>query len=356
MPRSRGAPGSADEHAARLVVLQSFPAPRPSTNPYLCQLADGLSRLADIRYFSWRQALTGRFDVFHLHWPEVAVRGRTIPRTLARRLLFLLVLARIRVTGRALVRTVHNVSPHETGPWSERLVLRLCDRWTTAWITLTPFTATPSGAPAVTIRHGHYRNWFAGHPQPRPVAARLLYFGLIRRYKGVLDLVDVLAGAPHAAVTLRLLGRATEPDLADAIRCAVAADDRISAVLDYVAEDVLAEEIGRAELVVLPYHEMHNSGSALLALSLGRPVLIPAGAISAALAEEVGPGWVQTFSAPLTIEAIEAALAAVRPPPAGLPDLSLRDWDQLVDQHLSVYRSAVHGTAPTTDLVPPTRE
>jgi beta-1,4-mannosyltransferase len=344
VPRSRAAPGPDDERPARLVVLQSFPAPRPSTNPYLRQLVDGLSGLADVRYFSWRHALTGRFDVFHLHWPEVAVRGRTVARTLARRLLFLLVLVRIRVTGRALVRTVHNVTPHEPGPWSERMVLRLCDRWTTAWITLTPLTPAPSDAPAVTIRHGHYREWFAGHSVPDSITGRLLYFGLIRPYKGLAELLDVVTNAPGAAVTLRLVGQAAEPDLAEAIRAAAAADDRISSVLDYVPDDVLAEEVGRAELVVLPYRALHNSGSALLALSLGRPVLIPAGEISAALDEEVGPGWVHTFQAPLSIEAIEAALAAVRSSASSRhrPDLSLRDWDQLACQHLGVYRSAVH--------------
>jgi beta-1,4-mannosyltransferase len=332
--------GAGHPPAPRLVVLQSFPAPRPSTNPYLRQLADRLAPMVDVRYFSWRRALTGRFDVFHLHWPEVAVRGRTRARTLARRTLFVLVLLRIRLTGRALVRTLHNVAPHEAGSWPERAVLRLCDRWTTIWITLTPFTAPPTGAPAVTIRHGHYRDWFAGQPVPPPVAGRLLYFGILRRYKGVLELLDAVRAAPEADVTLRLVGSTRDADLGAAIGAAGTADPRISSVLDYVADDVLAREVGAAELVVLPYREMHNSGAALLALSLARPVLIPAGEISAALAEEVGPGWVHTFAGPLTIEKIEDALTAARAARSRVPDLSRREWDQLARQHLHAYRCA----------------
>ncbi len=340
MPRSRG-PGADVGPGRRLVVLQSFPAPRPSTNPYLRQLADSLAPMADIRYFSWRRALTGRFDVFHLHWPEATVRGRTRARTLARRALFVLVLVRIRLGGRALVRTLHNVAPHEAGSWSERAVLWLGERWTTSWITLTPATVAPTDAPSVTIRHGHYRDWFAGQPVPPPVAGRLLYFGLVRRYKGVLELLDVVRAAPSAQLTLRLVGSTRETELAAAIEAAGAADHRISAELDYVADDVLAGEVGAAELVVLPYREMHNSGAALLALSLGRPVLVPANEISAALAEEVGPGWVHTFAAPLTIEQLEAALTAARAPRPDRPDLSRREWGQLARQHLVAYRAAV---------------
>lgn len=338
-------PGSIEAGEPRLIVLQSFSAPRPSTNPYLTQLFDSLSRVADVRHFSWRRALTGRFDVFHVHWPEVTIRGRTRLRTLARRLLFVLLLLRIRLTGRGLVRTLHNVAPHERGPWSERAVLKLCDRWTTAWITLTPLTERPTDAPATTIRHGHYRDWFAGHELPPPVTGRLLYFGLIRRYKGVLELLDVFSGAPQAAITLAIVGRAADADLADAIRLGCDTDDRIAAILDYVPDDVLAHEIGQAELVVLPHREMHNSGSALLALSLERPVLVPATAVNAALAEEVGPGWVQTFQAPLTVDAIEAALADSRSARNVKPDLSLREWDQVASQHLSVYRKAVRRAA-----------
>jgi beta-1,4-mannosyltransferase len=224
-------------------------------------------------------------------------------------------------------------------------VLKLCDRWTTAWITLTPLTECPTDAPAVTIRHGHYRDWFAGHELPQPVTGRLLYFGLIRRYKGVLELLDVLADAPQAALTLRIVGSAAEADLSDAIQQAAETDDRISAILDYVADDVLAHEVGESELVVLPYREMHNSGSALLALSLDRPVLLPATAINAALAEEVGPGWVQTFEAPLTFEAIEVALADSRAARSSSPDLSRREWDQVARQHLAVYRDALQRAA-----------
>ena len=55
--------------------------------------------------------------------------------------------------------------------------------------------------------------------------------------------------------------------------------------------------------------------AALLALSLDRPVLVPANPVNDRLAEEVGPVWVQRYAGALTAEVLTSALAAVRSGP-----------------------------------------
>ena len=50
---------------------------------------------------------------------------------------------------------------------------------------------------------------------------------------------------------------------------------------------------------MLPYRHMHNSGAALTALSLDRPVLVPETDVNRDLARETGPGWVVTFAGEL---------------------------------------------------------
>lgn len=325
----------------RLRVLQSFPPRRRETNPYVTQLYESLQAHLDVRYFSWREALTGRYDVFHVHWPDITMRGSTPARTIARRALFLGLLLRIRLTRRALVRTQHNVAPHETGGRTERAVLKLCDRWTTLWISLSEPTSSPTGAATVTIRHGHYRDWYGGHPTGQAIPRRLLYFGLIRPYKGVAELIDVVRTHPDSRVRLRLVGSPAGNGVAAAVLAACKADDRISAILDYVDESVLAREIGQAAMVVLPYRDMHNSGSALLALSLARPILVPANSVTRALAEEMGHGWVHTYENPLTVEAIDAALDQAMSTAGDAPDLSLREWDGIALSHVAAYRTAL---------------
>ncbi len=72
--------------------------------------------------------------------------------------------------------------------------------------------------------------------------------------------------------------------------------------------------------MVLPYREMHNSGAALTALSLNRPVLVPDNEVNRELAEEVGPGWVFRYDGELTGRHLLDALAAHRArPPARVP-------------------------------------
>jgi hypothetical protein len=86
---------------------------------------------------------------------------------------------------------------------------------------------------------------------------------------------------------------------------------------------------------------MHNSGAALLALSLGRPVLVPRNETNTRLAAEVGPAWVLMYEGEVTAEKLLRALAdSARTPPAEHPDLSAREWENAGRRHLDAYRMA----------------
>lgn len=329
------------EAAERLTVLQSFPRPRPTTNPYLRLLVDALPPDADVRYFSWRTALTGRYDVFHVHWPENLLRRPGRLARLARRGALLALLPVLRLRRVAVVRTLHNTRPHEPSAALDAALLGRLDARTSQWIRLNAFTPTAHPDRTWTIPHGHYRSWFAGRPRPEVVPGRLLHFGLVRPYKGVEDLLAAFAALPDPRASLRIVGAASSAGLARAVTAATHADARVGARLEYVDDDALGAEVSAAELVVLPYRDMHNSGAALLALSLDRPVLVPASDVTAALAAEVGAGWVLLFEGPITAGALATALASVREGArSSSPDLSGREWPEAGEEHMRVYRAA----------------
>jgi beta-1,4-mannosyltransferase len=335
-----GADGNGGD-APRVTVLQSFPRPRPTTNPYLCQLVAALPGDVRVRYFSWRTALVGGYDVLHVHWPERLLWSASRPRALARRAGVLLLLGLLRARRVGVVRTVHNPQPHERPPAADRLLLRALDGVTCRWVRLNPATTTPDEGRTRTVLHGHYRGWFAAAPPRPPVRGRLLWFGLLRPYKGVEALLAAFAQLEDADVTLRVVGAPAAAAPARAVLEAAGWDARIGARLEHVDDAALREEIEQAELVVLPYREMHNSGAALLALSLDRPVLVPDGASTAALADEVGPGWVHRYGGELTAEAIAKALAVARATPQEPgPDLSRRAWPAAGLAHREVYLAA----------------
>jgi beta-1,4-mannosyltransferase len=324
-----------------VTVLQSFPRPRSTTNPYLVQLVQALPDDVRVEYFTWRRALTGRYDVLHLHWPEVLLRSPSRAKAVARKATAALLLGVLRVRRVAVVRTLHNPRPHELPPQFDRVVLRGLDGATTRWIRLNSFTATPDPARTSTILHGHYRDWFGPATQPA-VPGRLLCFGLLRPYKGVESLLEAFAQLHEPAVSLHVVGSPTTPDLRSAVLTAASVDTRVTARLEYVDDGALRNEIAAAELVVLPYRELYNSGAALLALSLDRPVLLPASEVASALAEEVGPGWVHLYHGELTAAALATALARSREVVrAQRPDLSRRQWPEAGEAHRAVYLAAL---------------
>jgi len=93
-----------------------------------------------------------------------------------------------------------------------------------------------------------------------------------------------------------------------------------------------------ADLVVLPYLDILNSGSAIWALSFGRPVLLPNRGAMPELAESVGSDWVRLFDGPLDEHQLADALNwARRPRPEPLPALDSLDPERVVEAHLEAY-------------------
>lgn len=329
-------------------VLTSHREPRPTTNPYITMLTEALRRTPGVEVvtFSARAALLGRYSVVHLHWPEtiVGLGGRRFTGRLVRWVLAALLLVRLTIARTPVVRTVHNVGLPADASGAQRLLLRWFDRLTTHRIVLNDRTVCPG--PSTTIPHGHYRDWYTG-PRSTVVPGRLQYVGLVRRYKGVEGLVEAFRSLTDDSLTLDIAGAASSPELVVTVSALAYDDPRISLRFDYLSDDELVAAVTAAELVVLPYRFMHNSGTVLAALSLDRPVLAPDTPVNADLAAEVGPGWIHTFTGDLTGEAVEAALAAARAPRAPSPDLSAREWDDAGQAHLAVYRAALSRRGPS---------
>ena len=324
-------------------MLQSVPRPRPTTNPYVIQLLASLESVPEVTVltFSWRAALLGKYDVFHVHWPENLPNGHSRTKSLARRVLTRLLLSRLRLKRIPIVRTMHNLDRPEGRSSGEYRVLGAIDSRTTLAIRLNDETPVPNGVAFETIPHGHYRDWFARYVPSAALAGRLGYFGLIRRYKNVTHLVTVATALP-SNFSLRVAGNPSTTGLADEIEAAKGTDSRITLDLHFLTDAELVEVVTEAELVVLPYTEMHNSGSVLASLSLDRPVLVQDNAVNRALAAEVGDGWLYFYDSELRADDIVTTHAAIASrSPAARPDLRLREWNEVGAHHVAAYRRAL---------------
>lgn len=331
-------------------VLLSTPTPRPTTNPYITMLTEALAATPGIELstFDWRTALTGDYDVFHVHWPEVLLAGRDPVRRTAHRAAAAALLARLHARSIPVVRTLHNLRPHDSVHPVVARMLEAFDRRTAAAIRLNPTTPSLPGVPTFTILHGHYEAWYSRYPAAAPEPGRIASFGLIRRYKNLEGLVHAFSGLEIPDATLRIAGPPADPDLAASLTTMASADPRIRVTPQFLDDPALVQLVTEAELVVLPYAQMHNSGAALAALSLHRPILVPVSPATDALAEEVGPHWVRRFTGPLSTQTLREAMRAVAGLARGaeVPDLSARSWATAGKAHLGVYR-AVLGTNQT---------
>jgi len=325
--------------------MQSFGAPRPTSNPYVHMLDDALAATPGVEHlrFDRRQALFGRLDAIQFHWPETLFGAGTGAKALARRAFAVALRARISLGRVAVIRTVHNVElPTDVAPWQRRY-LEWVERRTDHRIVLNDLTELPQGAESTLIPHGHYRDWFADVEKTEAAPGTLGFVGLVRRYKGVEDLIRVFRDTADAApdLRLRIAGNPTSAGIADEVRESAKADGRIELDLRYLSEPDFARAVMGSAGIVLPYRFMHNSGTVLAALSLNRPVLVPRTAVNEALSAEVGPGWITMFDDELVASDLVAFADAIRALPEGEPDLSARDWDRAGVAHRDAFRRAV---------------
>ena len=139
-------------------------------------------------------------------------------------------------------------------------------------------------APIQVIPHGPYDHLV----QPSGITSdaverpsfELLYFGVVRPFKGVEDLIAAFSALDRDQASrfrMSVIGETWEgwtvPNQAIA-RSPHA--DLIERVDRYVSDTELAASIGRADAVILPYHRSSSSGPLQIAMSAGLPVVVTA--------------------------------------------------------------------------------
>lgn len=323
-------------------VFESADKPGP-----IVKYVDSFVRHApeDIEYsfFSWWAALFSRYDVFHVHWPEFLIRDHRPLARAIRRTLYELLLLRLRAFKTPVVRTVHNARPHEEGGEKEERALTRLDNLVVERVVLSNCTPTPEDSITTLIPHGHFRDVFATPQRVQPISGRILLFGRLERYKGAFQLLDALEDVATEPVELRIVG-APGHGIRKELMSELSRKDRrgpkVSAVLRRVSDEEMVREMLEAELVVLPYQDAGNgnSGVALVALSLDRPVLSIDSCITRELAEEVGSDWMYLADA-VSGEVIDETLTQVHTRRSDArPKFSGRDWTEIAAAYARVFR------------------
>lgn len=148
-------------------------------------------------------------------------------------------------------------------------------------------------------------------------------FGEVRPYRGFAELVEAFKELPDDALSLSIVGARRSDAYSESLAQSVLCARRVEWDARRLSDEQLQRSILGAEIVCLPYVEVTNSGAALLALSLGRPVLVPDFPVFQELRDEVGGAWVGLMSGDLELD-IRKLRQGLRTAP---PRLEARTWE-----------------------------
>jgi glycosyltransferase involved in cell wall biosynthesis len=182
--------------------------------------------------------------------------------------------------GRPLVLTAHDILPREARPGQRAAQRRLYDHFDAIVVhsehgrrRLTDELGVDPERVHV-IAHGVFEHLAADGADARiapPFATELpvvLCFGLMRPYKGIDLLLEAWRGIEGAELWI---AGAPRMDIA-ALRAS--APPGVRFVARFIGDDELPAYFLRADLVVLPYREIDQSGVLFTALAFGKPLLL----------------------------------------------------------------------------------
>lgn len=335
-----------------------FPDNGPKiSNPYCDLLYRNMEQSgASTQGFTPLRAIFGKYEIFHLHWPEYYLAqpaSKAFVGTIG--LLFSILWMRLR--GTKIIWTAHNLHSHKLlYPSAEHRFWKRLMPMLDGFIALTEFSVaqvraefpTLQSIPAFVVPHGHYRGSY-----PRTVSAPearrklgisadksvVLFFGGIFAYKNVPHLIDTFLRADLRDAVLLIAGALSSAQDGHELTELAKRDSRIQLHLRRIPDDEVQNFFAAADLAVLPFREILNSGSAVLALSFDRPVLVPALGSMPELQMRVGGDWVRTYTGELNVPELEAAIAWARNSqhPAN-PNLSDFDWGNIARDTVAVYK------------------
>ncbi|MBB1507798.1 hypothetical protein H5203_20315 [Pseudoalteromonas sp. SG41-1] len=217
------------------------------------------------------------FNIFHMHWPETYLNIKNPLKRYTFTLLIIIYISFIKILGKKVVWTVHNLKPHEN--YNERIsrifykvIASLCDSLI--------FMTNVSMEEFFCLYGINKKFKIIPHPSyPIPKAntsnvqkpSGLLFFGLIRPYKNVEMLINAYINS-KLNIKLNILGACNDILLTKKLE---SYEDRINLSLRRYEDQELQCFLDNCSGVVIPYKDITNSGVLFRAMSAGAKLLLP---------------------------------------------------------------------------------
>jgi beta-1,4-mannosyltransferase len=316
------------------------------------------ARIAGVEY----PRLRGKYeyDILLIHWPELLISNeKNVFAAFRNVVLALLAFLRMRLCKVKIVWMVHNLSPHDIKglkallwqPYSF-LLKYIVD----GFVTLSPSTLATLRNEwfAFRIKPSAYI-WHPRYTMPVEISssrAKLIehfgitrpghligYFGLIRPYKGIEDLMTIFNEAKIPDCDLIISGHPLDIEYADRLRKLASGNQHVHLEFRHLSEEEYNMRVAGVNIFCAPYHRYLHSGSLIHALSAGTRVLTPGTPFASDLRDLLGESWVQTYAGELTPAHLKAALDL--PGDQERPDLSTLSPERVTADLIKFFRTVM---------------
>ena len=313
--------------ARRLRVLALPAYARRSLNPFQALLYDEVGKHGvHIADWSFLRALWWPCDIWHFHHPDTVLFPRSRWQSTLETIALRLLLSWARIRGIRLLWTVHDLdSSDDVHPrletWFWRYFLPRLD----GYICLTESGRRLARArfrallplQSFVIEHGDFSPAYP-HTLSRSEARQrlgladdvpvMLNFGLIRPYKDVPRLIDTVRRLGEDEAVLLVAGRVYDNSVERDIRARTDDAVNVQLHLQWIPFEDTQLYFAAADVVILPYRRILNSGTLMLSLAFRRPVLVPDRGTMRELQERFGAHWVRLYDGELSDAVIRDAL------------------------------------------------
>lgn len=299
-----------------------------------------------------------KYEIIHIHWPELFTDGKTIFHALKKSLKILYLLGRLKNKGSRVVWTCHDVISHKQRfPRLEKYFMRMFIHKTDGIIAplKSAYTYAVSYFPQllkkshVVIPTGHYIGIYPNEtdqPEARerlklPAGTRIIGFiGNISEYKGIYELLDAFSKIEDQNTLLLLAGIPNNKQIQQDVEKVADKNQRIKVRWGLIPNNELQLYLNTADVIVLPFRKINNSGSLYLALSFNKHTLVPDFPQMLEVKKKYAPEHVHTYpKGKLSSTDLTKLLENVKNDVQ--PDLAKMDYEVLAGETIDFFNSLV---------------
>ena len=231
-------------------------------------------------------------DIIHLHWQHPFLLANSRCKTIVKSLLFVSQLVILKIVGKKVVWTVHNVKHHENKhkelevffssilAWFADAIIAHCKAAKREIQTVLNVKKDK----IVVIPHGTWHNAYENAVSREEARNRLnllprdftfLHLGRIRPYKGLQELIEDFQKLEANDTKLIIAGKPENKQLVEFVTKKVGGDSNIRLILRFVPDSEIQMYMNAADIMILPYRDILTSGAAILGMSFGKPIIAP---------------------------------------------------------------------------------